>query len=415
MVYSSSMRFGHPEVFLGKQLAAFLIGVLLFLLLSTLNYQIFSQYPKSLFLISVSFLIIVLFAGTVHRGARAWFELGPLSFQPSEISKLLVILILAGLCDKNAKEMKHLKSLVVPFAVVLFHITLILLQPDFGSTLVYFPILLGILFIAGVRLFYLYVISFYGLVCATIVLVHTYLSVSPDFLEIHPIWNYLYKGMSLGKEFFILQMLFGVAFLLVWWFLKELRVRIPIIYFLCTFLLIAFGWFSSSIMANSIKDYQRKRLIVFFNPAIDSFGSGYHVIQSMIALGSGKIFGKGLFSGTQGRLGFLPEQHTDFIFSVLGEELGFVVSGFVVLLYFILIWRCIAIASGSRDRFGSLVAVGIGSMFAFYIILNLMMVMGLAPVTGLPLPFLSYGGSSLVSSLAAVGILSSIYIRRYTH
>jgi rod shape determining protein RodA len=144
-------------------------------------------------------------------------------------------------------------------------------------------------------------------------------------------------------------------------------------------------------------------------------GAGYHVIQSEIALGSGKIFGKGLFSGTQGRLGFLPEQHTDFIFSVLGEELGFVMSGFVLLLYLTLLWRTVVIAGDSRDRFGSLVAVGIACMFAFYIFLNLAMVMGLAPVTGLPLPFLSYGGSSLISSLAAVGILLSIHVRRYTH
>ena len=134
-----------------------------------------------------------------------------------------------------------------------------------------------------------------------------------------------------------------------------------------------------------------------------------------MALGAGKILGKGLFSGTQGRLGFLPEQHTDFIFSVLGEELGFVMSGLVLFFYFVLMWRCVAIAGDSRDLFGTLVAVGIASMFGFYTALNLMMVMGLAPVTGLPIPFLSYGGSALVSSLAAVGLLLSIHVRRYAH
>src|SRR5207249_5321137 len=125
---------------------------------------------------------------------------------------------------------------------------------------------------------------------------------------------------------------------------------------------------------------------VFFSPRMDPMGAGYHVIQSEVALGSGKIFGKGLFSGTQGRLGFLPEQHTDFIFSVLGEELGFLMSAFVLLLYLILLWRCVAIAGDSRDRFGTMIAVGIGCMFAFYAFLNLSMVMGMAPVTGLPLP-----------------------------
>ena len=213
----------------------------------------------------------------------------------------------------------------------------------------------------------------------------------------------------------MLQICIGSAVLLAWWFARQLRFRIPKIYFATAFLIILSGWSSSSLFLNSLKDYQRKRLDVFFSPGLDPMGAGYHVIQSKVALGSGKIFGKGLFSGTQGRLGFLPEQHTDFIFSVLGEELGFVMSGFVVLLYLGLIWRALVIAGDARDLFGSMVAVGIGCMFAFYVFINLGMVMGLAPVTGLPLPFLSYGGSSLISSLAAVGILLSIHERRYAH
>lgn len=415
MVYSASLRFGHPEVYLGKQFLAFLIGLAALMLLASLNYQIFSQHPKVLFLISVSLLGLVLLVGSSAHGTRAWFTLGPFSFQPSEISKLIVILILASWCDKHTREMKQIRSLLVPLLVVLSHIILILLQPDFGSTLVYLPILLGILFIAGARFSHLSIILFYASVSASVLLLKTYLSLSPEFLETHPFWNYLYLGMSLGKEFVILQLSLAAIFLLAAWLVKQLRVQLPPIYLICTFLLIAFGWFSSSILSHSMKDYQRKRIVTFFNPRLDPLGSGYHVLQSVVTIGSGKIFGKGIFSGTQGRLGFLPEQHTDFIFSILGEELGFIVSGFVVLLYLILIWRCIAIAGDARDQFGSLIAVGIGFMFAFYSILNLTMIMGLAPVTGLPLPFLSYGGSSLVSSLAAVGLLLSIHVRRYAH
>jgi rod shape determining protein RodA len=244
---------------------------------------------------------------------------------------------------------------------------------------------------------------------------NTFLKLSPDFLQMHPAWQVLFKGMMMGKEMAVILAAFGFLCFGVWWLTKQMRFRIPGIYFLLFFGLISSSWFASSILANSLKDYQRKRLIVFFEPGVDPLGSGYHVIQSVIALGSGKLLGKGLFAGTQGRLGFLPEQHTDFIFSVLGEELGFLVSAFVLFLYFVLVWRCIVIAEQSRDRYGTIIATGIASMYGFYTLLNLAMVMGLAPVTGLPLPFLSYGGSAMVSSLAAAGILLSIHIRRYTH
>jgi rod shape determining protein RodA len=144
-------------------------------------------------------------------------------------------------------------------------------------------------------------------------------------------------------------------------------------------------------------------------------GSGYNIIQSKIAIGSGRLLGKGLFAGTQSQLGFLPEQHTDFIFSVVGEEMGYAISELTLMFYFLLVWRSLIVAREARDRFGSLVATGIGTMFAFYGIINIGMVMGIMPAAGLPLPLLSYGGSSMVSSLWAIGILLSINIRRFTN
>ncbi len=415
MVYSASLRFVHPGAYVGKQLAAFAGGMVLLFLFATLNYQIFSQHLRMIFGVSLSLLILVLLVGSQYRGTKAWFTLGPFSFQPAEVSKLLAVLVLAGWCDRHSRELSQLKSLLIPFLIVLAHIGLILLQPDFGSTLVYFPILLAILFTAGANVFHLMIILLYGLIAGAVLLLHTYLSLSPAFLESHPFWEYVYRGMHLGKEFFVIQLIFAAVFAFAYWFVREMRLRVHWIFFLSTYLLIFLGWFSSSIFANSIKNYQRKRLIAFFNPSIDPMGSGYHVIQSMVTLGSGKFFGKGLFSSTQGRLGFLPEQHTDFIFSILGEELGFAASGTVVILYIILLWRAFAIAGNARDRFGSLIAVGIGTMFAFYAILNLAMVMGMAPVAGLPLPFLSYGGSAMFSSLMAIGILLSVSARRFTY
>jgi rod shape determining protein RodA len=415
MVYSASLRFGHPGIYLGKQFMAMFFGMAALFLLATINYQVFSQYPLAIFGVSISLLVLVLLVGKSFHATRAWFVLGPFSFQPSELCKILSILILAGWCDKNAKELPRLRGLVVPFLIVLAHVGLILLQPDFGSTLVYFPILIAILYAAGANVFHLLAMMMYCFVLGTVVLLHTFLALTPEILEGHPVLTYFYRGMTIGREFFVLQASLGILLLGAWWFSKEMRFRIHGIFFAMVFLLISSGCLSSSIVTHSMKEYQRKRLIVFFNPAVDPSGSGYHVIQSVIALGSGKVFGKGLFGGTQSRLGFLPEQHTDFIFSVVGEELGFLMSGFILLLYLLLLWRSVAIAGDSRDRFGALVAVGIGAMFAFYSTLNLAMVMGMAPVAGLPLPFLSYGGSSMISSLAAIGLLLSVHARRYTY
>jgi len=415
MVYSACLRFGRPELYFVKQLFAFVLGLSVLFVLAAVNYKIFAQYPKTLFFLSLSLLVLVLGVGKTSRGTQAWLSLGLIDFQPSEICKITTLLVISAWCAANWKKIHHLNGLLIPFIIVLAHVGLILLQPDFGSTLVYFPVLLGILFTAGTPSIYLFIISFYGLVAATVLALHVGFSLAPDFLQEHALWNFIYKGTKIGKEFIILQIVMMSSILFAWWMSKKLRLRVPGVYFFVVFLVTLAGWSSSSIFLNSLKEYQKKRLIVFFNPRLDPMGTGYHVIQSEVALGSGKIFGKGLFSGTQGRLGFLPEQHTDFIFSVLGEELGFLASGLVLLLYLILLWRCIAIAGDARDLFGSLTAVGIGCMFAFYGFVNLGMAMGMVPVTGLPLPFLSYGGSSLVSSLTAVGILLSIHVRRYTH
>ncbi len=415
MVYSASSRFGHPEYFIVKQLIALVSGFIMLFLFAAVNYQIFAQYPKTLFTISISLLLAVLLFGQTYRGTKAWISIGPMAFQTSEITKVLSILIVSGVCARSIKEIQRLKSLVMPFLTVLAHVIFILMQPDFGSTLVYFPILLGILFVAGARPIHLLAIFFYGIISGFALLFHTMISLNPEFSESHPVANFLYRGMGLKKEFWLLMSSIAALFILIWWLLKQLRLRTQGAYFIFTFLFFFSGWTTGSFFANSLMQYQRKRLLVFFQPGIDPMGAGYHVIQSMVALGSGKIFGRGFRSGTQGQLGFLPEQHTDFIFSVLGEEFGFVISSFVLFLYLTVIWRSISIAGDSRDRFGSMVAVGIGCMFAFYGSINLAMVMGLAPVTGLPLPFLSYGGSSLVASLAAVGILLSIHIHRYIH
>jgi len=161
-----------------------------------------------------------------------------------------------------------------------------------------------------------------------------------------------------------------------------------------------------------LHDYQKKRLLVFIDPNIDPLGSGYHIIQSKIAIGSGMLLGKGLFSGTQSQLNFLPENHTDFIFAVIGEELGFVGALLILLVYFVIVYRGIKIAGEARDNYGTLLAAGVTSMLLFHILVNVGMTAGIMPVTGIPLPFMSYGVSALTINMASIAILLNIYMRR---
>lgn len=172
------------------------------------------------------------------------------------------------------------------------------------------------------------------------------------------------------------------------------------------------GVAAAPVLFHFLKDYQKKRLLVFIDPNIDPTGAGYHVIQSMIAIGSGRLWGKGLFGGTQNRLGFLPEQHTDFIFSVIGEELGFLRAAGILLLYFIIIYRGIRVAAKARDDFGTLLATGVVTMLAFHVLVNVGMTTGIMPVTGIPLPFMSYGGSSYLTNMIAMGLLLNVHMRR---
>lgn len=161
-----------------------------------------------------------------------------------------------------------------------------------------------------------------------------------------------------------------------------------------------------------LKDYQLDRLTIFLDPWQDWQGAGYHMIQSQIALGSGGLLGRGLYCGTQNQLNFLPEQHTDFIFSVVGEELGFIGAGTLLILYFLLLYRGVRIATAAKDSFGRLAATGIVTMLVFHILVNIGMTIGIMPVTGIPLPLFSYGGSAMLTNLAAIGLLENIYARR---
>jgi rod shape determining protein RodA len=305
------------------------------------------------------------------------------------------------------------KSLIVPFVLALVPIGLIIIEPDLSSSLVFFPMALVMFYMAGARALHLSAICLVGGIAAGVPLLSTYMEQLGDALDNHPVLLFLARAFKGGWP--SVWLFAGVCLTLVglWWFLRKLRIYIPTLYLWVTLFLLMLGTMGAVGTQRVIKDYQRKRLVAFVNPELDPLGGGYNVRQSQIAIGSGRMIGKGYGLGTQSRLGFLPSRHTDFIFSVIGEELGFFRSIIVLFFYFLIIWRGFEISLVSRDRYGGLIAAGFASMFAFYALLNLGMTMGMAPVAGVPLPMVSYGGSSVMSSMMAVGILLSIHWRRY--
>jgi rod shape determining protein RodA len=414
-IYSAGVNYGTSIRYLSVQCLASGIGLVGLLLLTSINYQYYKYLSKFVYILSLALLISVLIFGSVKRGTKGWFDFGFISFQPVEIAKIMFILTLSAVLDLKTNEVKKWYFLLSAFTILTGHLILIMMQPDFSSTLSYFPVTLVLLFIIGVNPFYLGCIVILGGFAVGIPLAKTFLNIQMKFLESEivsiNILNFLQTGSG---EFYIIVAILTLI-IGIWWFFWKLRIKIPIVYTVVLCVAIIIGCLASISVEKSLKDYQRKRFVAFLNPNVDPRGSGYNIIQSQIAIGSGKFTGKGFKKGTQTQLGFLPEQHTDFIFSVIGEEGGWILSQLTLLLYFMFIWRALVIAKESRDRYGSLVATGLATMFTFYVVINVGMAMGMMPVTGMPLLILSYGGSSIFSSLCAIGILCSIRIRRHTH
>ncbi|HEJ83373.1 MAG TPA: rod shape-determining protein RodA [Desulfobacteraceae bacterium] len=325
---------GGAEIFL-KQIYWFLIGFAVFLLATTFNYYVLERLAYPAYFFTVGLLILVLFAGRVTSGSQRWLSLGPISFQPSELAKIAVVLVLAKFFSERGEFKEYrLRDLWQPFILTAIPCFLILKEPDLGTSL------------------FLALISFSMILIAKV--------------------NW--------KSLVILAGASGLVAPLIWFGLKE---------------------------------YQQKRVLSFLRPDMDPLGSGYHINQSKIAIGSGQIWGKGYLQGTQTRLHFLPEQHTDFAFSVLAEEWGLIGSVVLLMIYLFMILWGLNIAKNSKDRFGSMIAVGIVSIVFWQVAINVGMVTGLLPVVGIPLLLFSYGGSSLITTMAAMGILMNISMRRF--
>ncbi|MDR0911897.1 MAG: FtsW/RodA/SpoVE family cell cycle protein, partial [Methanobrevibacter sp.] len=364
---------------------------------------------------SLLLLSSVLIFGTFKRGTKGWLNFGFISLQPVEIAKIMFILTISSFLDDNIKYANRLYVLIISILLLSGHIMLIMLQPDFSSTLSYFPVMMVLLFIIGVKYFSLLCILLLGILTIGIPLLKTFADMYTEHLHSNLLLNNISFLCHNIKLRIIVTLIIFISFIIIWWILYKFKIKISISYPIILGCIVIFSNILAIPVDNSLKNYQKKRFIVFLNPNIDPKGCGYNIIQSKIAIGAGKFLGKGLRHGTQTQLGFLPEQHTDFIFSLIGEEGGWIMAQFTIIVYLIFIWRILIIAKEAKDCYGSLIALGFATMFMFYAMINIGMTMGLMPVTGMPLLFISYGGSSMVSSLCAVGILYSIYSKSHEY
>lgn len=348
------------------------IGVFLALFIARCRYENLLQWHWITYAITNVSLIAVMVMGTTAKGAQRWISIGGFNLQPSEFAKLGMIITLAALL--HSRTAVTMSATIRALAVTAVPWALVFLQPDLGTSLVFGAITLGMLYWGNAHPGWL-ILLVSPVISA--ILFNVYL----------PVW-FLWAGVMGVIAWRSLPYAQGSA------------VGAIAVNFLAGEL--------GHILWGLLKDYQKQRLILFLNPEQDPLGGGYHLIQSRIAIGAGELWGQGLFQGTQTQLNFVPEQHTDFIFSAIGEELGFVGGLCVIFGFWLICFRLLNIAQNAKDNFGSLLAIGVLSMLVFQVVVNIGMTIGLAPVTGIPLPWVSYGRSALLTNFIALGIVESV-------
>ena len=328
-----------PEYYMKRQLIWLGAGIIIFIAIQFINYRKIQRYWWLILAVGIFSLVAVLLFGYEVHGSKSWIDLKFTTIQPSEFSKVFMVIVLSAIMSKWRSEkvsnVTFRKVAIASFTALTF-VVLVLLEPDYGTALIYFIVFIGLLFISGAN--FLYILSILGLTA---------------------------------------------------------------------------GGFFLALNAGFIKQYQLDRLLVFLKPDVSSMeGAGYNLYQSKLAIGSGGLLGKGLFLGRQTNLSYVPEHHTDFIFSVIGEEVGFIGAILVILIMGVIIWRCFYIASNSSDTFAMLLASGIGFIILSQVVINIGMTIGIMPIIGIPLPFLSSGGSSLISMFLGIALVENVYIWR---
>lgn len=410
--YSSNIRIGFDtnNIFpCIKQIFFFISGLGLMGLFSIISYRRLSEHAVFLYTVCILLLVYTFFFGKSVNNSQRWISIGIISIQPSEFVKIFMIIVIANYLDKNRSNMHTIRSLTGLGIIILVPILLIFLQPDLGTALVFIPVTISMLFISGMPLRYFFGIVLFGTLAAVIPIALTY-------AEMHDAGANI-AVLILGDNRYLLLIAFFFLFIGMLAFLFNISYRNPYIQSIFFFCIVIFCGLIMALLVQNylLKPYQRERILTFINPEADKWNLGYNVIQSQITIGSGGFTGKGFAQGAQGQLGFLPSRNTDFIFSVIGEELGFAGSFLILLIYFLFIRKLLGIAGSVKDYLGGQIVIGICCMFLVQIFVNIGMTIGLAPITGLPLPFLTSGGSTLWTSLMAAGIVMNIEHNKHVH
>lgn len=383
-------------------------GLLILLAVSAVDYRRARDVSVYAYGALMLTLILTLLVGRVVNGARSWLGIASFGVQPSEFAKIATILLLARYLETIGQRIRSVSGFLTAFLIALVPFGLIMLQPDLGTAVVYIPIFLVMAFVAGADVRHVFFIVLAG----GLLVVFTVL----------PAWEHYIHGqevpaLAILRDYRIMRLvLAGGALVLVLSVTGFLTMHKPYFYWIAFAALAFTGALAGSYIGRSVlKDYQLMRLIVFMDPYVDPLGAGWNIIQSVTAVGSGGIVGKGWLEGTQSHFQYLPQQSTDFIFSILSEEWGFLGALAVFALFAVILTRGVVITTHAKDRFASLAAVGVLTMIFFHFAVNVGMAIGVMPITGIPLFFLSYGGSSLWTALIGIGLLMSIYQHRYRY
>jgi rod shape determining protein RodA len=375
-IYSATFDINNAANFYKQALWAG-IGFIIMLVTAFLPLRTIQRLSFAFYFMTLSILVVVLVVGSTVKGSKSWFGIGGIGGQPSEFAKIATVLAFASYLSKTDVSIAQIKHLVLALCIFAVPMFLILIEPDLGTTIVFFATLLPLLYWAGVSSFILVAV------------------LVPIIIAL---------GALLGTAQFLIASVLGAALL---YFFRQNRFAVAVAFGIA----LAVG-LSVQIMYEHMHVYQQKRITTFLNPEADQLGAGYNVVQSKIAIGSGGVLGKGFLKGTQTQLNYIPEQWTDFIFCVLGEEFGFLGASLVLSLFAALSLHGLRVATISKNKFGSLSAIGITGILTTHTVINTGMAMGLMPVVGLPLPFMSYGGSALIANMVMVGLLMNFYANR---
>lgn len=375
-VYSATLDARMGDLFT-KQVFAALVGFVVLFVAAIIPTLMLQRLAYPIYFLSILSLVTVILIGKQVSGSTSWFVVGHFSIQPSEFAKVATVLALAAYLQRSEVKLSELRSMLIVGAIVALPMGLILAQPDTGTAMIFFGMMMAVLFWGGAPPF-----AIVALISPGIIAIAALFGTTPFFVTL----------IALAVLIFLTRTNWISAAIL--------------------FSLLVFAGGSVTSIRDSLKPYQQQRIATFLDPSADPLGAGYNVAQAKVAIGSGGLLGKGFLKGTQTRLNFIPAQWTDFIYTVPGEEFGLLGASLVLILLMVVLFRGVHIASVMKNPFGSFAAIGIVGVFATHIVVNIGMALGLTPVVGVPLPFLSYGGSALVTNMLMVGILLNLFAHR---